>query len=161
MIYFGDGMTDIPCMKIVKLRGGTAIAVYRPKSKNKDNAVKLLADNRVDFALPADYRENTELDQVVKTILNRMAAECDLDILKMKEDSNYFVYSDNEKGEVREDTKVVFTNTTIERKEEIKEVKEASENPRTLDNIFSYIVIGIISLIMIILGLQKYKKING
>lgn len=87
MIYFGDGMTDIPCMKIVKNNGGTSIAVYRPKSNQRQNAIQLLADNRVNFALPADYREDTELDHVVKTILNRMATERDLDILKIREDN--------------------------------------------------------------------------
>ncbi len=87
MIYFGDGMTDIPCMKIVKNNGGTSIAVYRPKSNQRHNAIQLLTDNRVDFALPADYREDSELDHVVKTILNRMATERDLDILKVKEDN--------------------------------------------------------------------------
>ena len=85
MIYFGDGMTDIPCMKIVKNNGGTSIAVYRPKSNQRHNAIQLLTDNRVNFALPADYREDSELDHVVKTILNRMATERDLDILKVKE----------------------------------------------------------------------------
>ena len=86
MIYFGDGMTDIPSMKITKEKGGNAIAVYRPKSNHRKNAIKLLADNRVNFALPADYRENSQLDHVVKTILDKMATERDLDILKVKED---------------------------------------------------------------------------
>lgn len=86
MIYFGDGMTDIPSMKIIKERGGNAIAVYRPKSKHKNNALKLLMDNRVNFALPADYREHSELDHVVKTILDKLAKERDLEILKVKED---------------------------------------------------------------------------
>lgn len=36
MIYFGDGMTDIPSMRLVKERNGNAIAVYTPKSKNKN-----------------------------------------------------------------------------------------------------------------------------
>ena len=31
MIYFGDGSTDIPSMKLTKERNGTAIAVYDPK----------------------------------------------------------------------------------------------------------------------------------
>ena len=86
MIYFGDGMTDIPSMKIIKERGGNAIAVYRPKSKHRTNALKLLLDNRVNFALPADYRENSELDHVVKTILDKLAKERDLEVLKVKED---------------------------------------------------------------------------
>ena len=86
MIYFGDGMTDIPSMKIIKEKGGMAIAVYRPKSKHRKNAIKLLMDDRVNFALPADYRDNSELDHVVKTILDKMSTERDLDLLKVKED---------------------------------------------------------------------------
>ena len=86
MIYFGDGMTDIPSMKLTKERGGTAIAVYKPKSHSKKKAMKLLIDNRVNFALPADYSENKEIDLVVKTILDKIATERDLDVLKAKEE---------------------------------------------------------------------------
>ena len=86
MIYFGDGMTDIPSMKLTKTRGGNAIAVYPPHSRAKKKAMKLLIDNRVNFALPADYRENKEIDIVVKTILDKIATERDLDILKAKEE---------------------------------------------------------------------------
>lgn len=86
MIYFGDGMTDIPSMKLTKERGGNAIAVYTPHSKAKKKAMKLLVDNRVNFALPADYSENKEIDIVVKTILDKIATERDLDVLKAKEE---------------------------------------------------------------------------
>lgn len=86
MIYFGDGMTDIPSMKLTKQRNGIAIAVYRPKSQHKQTAVKLLRDGRVNFALPADYREDKQIDCVVKTVLNRMATERDLELLKAKEE---------------------------------------------------------------------------
>ncbi len=86
MIYFGDGMTDIPSMKLTKERGGTAIAVYKPKSHSKKKAMKLLIDNRVNFALPADYSENKEIDLVVKTILDKIATERDLDVLKAREE---------------------------------------------------------------------------
>ncbi len=86
MIYFGDGMTDIPSMKLTKIRGGNAIAVYQPKSKHKKNAIKLLSDNRVNFALPADYRAGKQLDIVVKTILDKLATERDLEELQAKEE---------------------------------------------------------------------------
>lgn len=87
IIYFGDGMTDIPCMKMTKERGGNAIAVYRPKSGlHKKNAIKLLSDNRVNFALPADYREGKQVEKVVKTILDKISKERDLEILKLKEE---------------------------------------------------------------------------
>lgn len=85
MIYFGDGVTDIPSMKMVKERGGNSIAVYKPRSKVKETAMKLLKDRRVDFALPADYSEGTELDKTVKVILDKMAKEYELEILKQKE----------------------------------------------------------------------------
>lgn len=86
MIYFGDGSTDIPSMKLTKERNGNAIAVYNPKGKDHNVALKLLRDGRVNFALPADYRENRAIDKVVKTILNKIATERDLDILKTREE---------------------------------------------------------------------------
>lgn len=89
MVYFGDGSTDIPSMKLTKERGGNAIAVYNPKNhhgEDRQKAIKLLSDGRVNFALPADYREDKQLEKVVKTILNKMATERDLELLKAKED---------------------------------------------------------------------------
>lgn len=86
MIYFGDGVTDIPSMKLVKERHGNAIAVYRPKSKDKNKAVKLLRNGRVNFALPADYREGREIDMVVKTILDKISKDQLLEALKAKEE---------------------------------------------------------------------------
>ena len=86
MIYFGDGQTDIPSMKMVKNHGGNAIAVYQPHSRKKEKAVTMLREHRVDFALAADYREDKDIDCVVKTLLNRIATERDLEELKKKED---------------------------------------------------------------------------
>lgn len=86
MIYFGDGMTDIPSMKLTKERNGIAIAVYPPKSKSKKKAIALLRDGRVNFALPADYREGKDLDKVIKTVLDKMAKERDLEVLKAREE---------------------------------------------------------------------------
>lgn len=94
MIYFGDGMTDIPSMKLTKERGGNAIAVYpHKKTHARQKAMNLLIDNRVNFALPADYSENTEIDIVVKTILDKVATERDLDILKAKEEKKKMFFS--------------------------------------------------------------------
>ena len=50
MIYLGDGTTDVPCMKIVKMFGGNSIAVYSPENKRQqDTARKLLKQDRVNF----------------------------------------------------------------------------------------------------------------
>ena len=93
IVYFGDGMTDIPSMKLVKTRGGNAIAVYKPKSSQREKAIKLLKDKRVNFALPADYREGTALDIVVKTILDKIATERNLEVLKKQEEKKKLQYA--------------------------------------------------------------------
>ncbi len=85
IVYFGDGLTDIPSMKMVKARNGTAIAVYKPKSHKKRKAIQMLKDNRVDFALPADYSEGKGIDIAIKTVLNRIATSRDLELLKKEE----------------------------------------------------------------------------
>jgi len=71
MVYIGDGMTDIPCIKLVKTNGGHSIAVY-PKDQ-KEKAAPLLRDKRVDFIASADYRADKELDRLVKKILDRIS----------------------------------------------------------------------------------------
>ncbi len=76
MIYFGDGTTDIPCMRLVKASGGYSIAVFDPgKEGEKEGAEKLIEENRVNFASPADYRAGGALDRIVHTIIDKIAAE--------------------------------------------------------------------------------------
>ncbi len=76
MVYIGDGMTDVPCMKIVKANGGRSIAVYRKGQKKK--VEDLLVHNRVDFVSPADYSEGGDLDSLVKKIIDNMTVTNDL-----------------------------------------------------------------------------------
>lgn len=71
MLYIGDGETDVPCMTIVKKNGGFAMAVYTPNSSNKKKVCKeLLTADRVDYFCPANYSENTDLDEKTKLILD-------------------------------------------------------------------------------------------
>lgn len=70
MIYMGDGLSDVPCMKMMRAYGGQAIAVYQ--ASNRQGVEKLLADGRVDFIFPADYQEGMELDRTVRDILRKM-----------------------------------------------------------------------------------------
>lgn len=73
MIYIGDSDTDIPCMKLVTVNGGHAIAVYNPKTNDKARAYKMMRERRIKFFAPADYAEGTELDDLVKAIIDRTA----------------------------------------------------------------------------------------
>ena len=71
MIYVGDGLSDVPCMKMMRAYGGQAIAVYQ--ASNRAGVEDLLSKGRVDFIFPADYREGTGLDSTVKNIIWKMA----------------------------------------------------------------------------------------
>lgn len=83
MIYVGDGSTDIPCMRLVKNYGGHSIAVYNPESKGvRRDLNELIRDNRVNYVCPADYSEGSEMDQLVKTIIDKIAADCRLEQLE-------------------------------------------------------------------------------
>lgn len=76
MIYIGDGLTDVPCMKLVKINGGYSIAVFQRGKKNK--VEDLITNNRVNFIEPADYSEGSDLDKTVNLILSKMAMVNDL-----------------------------------------------------------------------------------
>ncbi len=74
MLYIGDGMSDVPCMKMVKAYGGSSIAVYNSES-NRHLVEDLLNHGRVDFMFPADYSENTDFDVTVKNLIKKAAIE--------------------------------------------------------------------------------------
>ena len=72
-IYIGDSETDIPAMKIVKNGGGIAIGVYNPETKNMDKVMPLLKQKRIDFLTPADYSENSRIEQLVTKSLKKIS----------------------------------------------------------------------------------------
>ena len=71
MIYIGDGLTDVPCMKLVKVNKGQSIAVFR--KRKREIAAQLIFEDRVDFITEANYCAGGELDGIVKTIIEKMA----------------------------------------------------------------------------------------
>ena len=71
MIYIGDGLTDVPCMKLVKQSGGRSIAIYHPGEYH--NAAPLLKHKRVDWMFEADYSEGSELDRTMELLLKNLA----------------------------------------------------------------------------------------
>lgn len=74
MIYFGDGETDVPCMRTVKSNGGYSFAVYG-NDKKRALAQQLLTEGRVNFACNADYTHQGEMMEIVKRILDKIKAE--------------------------------------------------------------------------------------
>jgi hypothetical protein len=77
MVFLGDGETDIPSMKMVRHQGGHSIAVFDPEKwrdgKLQPHIYRLIAEDRVHFVAPADYRDGSLLDITVKGVLGRIA----------------------------------------------------------------------------------------
>lgn len=71
MIYFGDGDTDVPCMKLTKVNGGHSIVVYQ---SDRAEAERLISENRANFAFKADYSKGRPLEHAVFAIIDQIAA---------------------------------------------------------------------------------------
>lgn len=76
MIYIGDGLTDVPCMKMTKQKGGYSIVVHAPGKT--DTADDMLLQGRVDFSLEADYTQGSEMEQTVTMLMRRILATHEL-----------------------------------------------------------------------------------
>ena len=73
MVYIGDSDTDVPCMKLVNSNGGHSIGVFNAETKDKTKVHKMMRDRRIRYFVPADYTEGSELDVLVKAIIDRTA----------------------------------------------------------------------------------------
>ena len=72
MIYFGDGLTDIPSMKLLQEQGGFTIAIYTPEHEKQ--TLDLVKRNIINFACKADYSKGESLYQTVEAILQHIKA---------------------------------------------------------------------------------------
>lgn len=82
MIYIGDGMTDIPCMKMLKEKGGKSIALY--PAHNRASVAPLVEDERINYVCVADYSPDSPLERIVKLMIEHMAV---VDKLKDQEET--------------------------------------------------------------------------
>lgn len=95
MIYIGDSETDIPCMRVVKSKGGISIGVFDPEKDNRRRVYELQNDGRINFFAPADYRTTKDLFKLMKKIIDSIATR---EALKEVENaqkvlsSNYAIY---------------------------------------------------------------------
>ena len=83
MIYFGDGLTDIPSMKLLQSQGGFTIAIYTPE--HEQQTVDLVRRGIINFACEADYSKDEALYKTVEAILQHIKA---LDNFKACEAAN-------------------------------------------------------------------------
>ena len=78
MIYVGDGLTDVPCMKMTRQKGGYSIAVHPPgKTELADD---MLLQGRADFSVEADYTPGSEIEQVVDMLMRRIRVSHELSL---------------------------------------------------------------------------------
>jgi len=75
MVYFGDGSTDIPAMKLVKTQGGYSIAVHNGAEKSAQEAANLMVENRVNYVAKADYSQGSQLAAQVERVIQKICAE--------------------------------------------------------------------------------------
>lgn len=74
IVYIGDSATDIPCMRLVKSKGGYSIGVYDPDKDNRDRVYQLYTDGRISFYAPADYRARSDISRFMKQIVDEIAS---------------------------------------------------------------------------------------
>ena len=82
MIYFGDGETDVPCMKLTRQLGGNSIAVFNNSEASKKVAQRLYEQHRVSFTCPADYTEGSLVEEIVTKLIRKIKADSDLSSLR-------------------------------------------------------------------------------
>ena len=87
MVYIGDSETDVPCMRLVNSYGGHSIGVFDGKTDSREKVHKMLRENRIKYFAPADYRPDTELDHLLKEIIERTASN-------EKLEARYYTFKD-------------------------------------------------------------------
>ena len=74
IVYIGDSATDIPCMRLVKSKGGYSIGVFDPDKDMREKVYRLFNDGRINFFAPADYSSRSALTKIVRQIIDTIAA---------------------------------------------------------------------------------------
>jgi phosphoserine phosphatase len=73
-VYIGDSATDIPCMRLVKSKGGYSIGVFDPVKNNRSKVYQLYSDGRINLYAPADYSEGSDISRLMEKIIDEIAA---------------------------------------------------------------------------------------
>ncbi len=115
IVYIGDSDSDIPCMKVVTSNGGHSVGVYDPEIQDKTKVYKMMREKRIKYFAPSDYREGTQLDELIKAIIERTASNERLEQ----------IHIENEKENYESDSK---TDVIKRKKQELISSLEDSRN---------------------------------
>ncbi len=99
MVYIGDSDTDVPCMRLVNSYGGHAIGVYNEDTSDKTKVLKMLRENRIKFFAPANYYEGSELDTLLKTVIERTAINEKLEALHHKNKAELDIFDSQNRND--------------------------------------------------------------
>lgn len=75
IVYIGDSATDIPCMRLVKSKGGYSIGVFDPIKNNREKVYRLFNDGRISYYAPADYTPTSDIARYMHQIIDDIAAK--------------------------------------------------------------------------------------
>lgn len=83
--FIGDGETDVPCFRLVTEQGGNSISVYKSNTRNaRARCLEYIKQGRAKFLAPADYRDGTEIDRIIKTLIDKLSSDHHLENLAPK-----------------------------------------------------------------------------
>lgn len=99
IIYIGDSDTDVPCMKLVNLHNGHSIGVFDPENSDKTKVYKMMKDKRIKYFAPANYAEDSVLDILVKTIIDKTVPSEKLEEIHYKNNKETMDYFNKENPE--------------------------------------------------------------
>lgn len=108
MIYIGDSDTDIPCMKLVNTYGGHSIGVYNGDKLDKSKVYKMMREGRIRYYAPADYSEGTQLDELVKAIIDRTVTNEQLEDIHFRCKKEHIEADKQNSEEEREKTNLLI-----------------------------------------------------
>lgn len=129
MVYIGDSDTDIPCMKLVNSNGGYSIGVYDSETQDKTKVFKMLREHRIKYFAPADYREGSSLEGLIKNIVDRTKTN---EVLERKYFQCFDEMSEEQKNKSTEE---IHKNELIIQLEESRSFANTHEIIKQLDMI--------------------------
>lgn len=113
MVYIGDSDTDIPCMKVVNSNGGHSIGVYNADTQDKAKIYKMMREGRIRYFAPSDYSEGSQLDELVKAIIDRTVTNEKLEEIhfRCKRENIEADKQSSEEGKAKTDLLIALENS--------------------------------------------------